>query len=491
MRKERVRFAPSPTGRLHIGNARTALFNYLFALQNEAAFILRIEDTDVERSAPEFEHQLVRGLQWLDLQWDEGPDKPGRHGPYRQSERLELYRKHAAELMEQGKAYYCYCTDEELEKSRKDMLRAGIAPKYPGTCRNLSESERREFEAARRRPCIRLRTPDDGLIRFQDKIHGTVTFKAGDIGDFVLMRSNGMPSYNFAVVIDDHYMEITTVIRGEDHLANTPRQVLVYREFGWEIPMFAHHALLLGTDRAKLSKRHGVTSVESFREMGILPEALLNYFALLGGNLVEGREIFAINELVDSFSLKKAGKSAAVFSLQKLLWLNQQHIRRKSTQELAALVAPFLEKGGYSFDRKENAWIEEVCSIIGENVKTLRETRAYGPILFDEIPNYTERARERLADPEVHKILSSFRKRFQLNPSNDKKDLAAILGEARSGLEINGKEFFLALRMAVTGMESGPELDRILPLLSPDVILKRLDAALFFFTAGTENSAPN
>lgn len=478
MRKERVRFAPSPTGRLHIGNARTALFNYLFAAQNEAAFILRIEDTDVERSDPEHEPQLIEALKWLGIEWDEGPDKSGRHGPYRQSERLDLYRKHVDALIERERAYYCYCTDEELEKTRKQMLVAGIAPKYPGTCRNLTRSERDAFEAARRKPCIRLRTPDTGVIRFQDKIHGTVTFKAEDIGDFVLMRSNGMPSYNFAVVVDDVFMEITTVIRGEDHLANTPRQVLLYREFGWDVPMFAHHSLMMGADGTKLSKRHGATSVESFRDMGILPEAMVNYFALLGGNLVEGREIFTLSELIDAFSLKKAGRSAAVFNQQKLLWVNQQHLRRKSPGEVAELVVPFFDRAGYTFAGKDKAWVEEVAAIIGENVKTLKEARVYGPIFFDDLPVYGERVRQRLAQPDYRDIVLAFQKRFQLTPSNDKSALAAVLGDVRSELGLSGRDLFLPLRMVITGMESGPELDRILPLLSPDVVDARLRAAL-------------
>ncbi|MHC1725704.1 MAG: glutamate--tRNA ligase [Syntrophobacteraceae bacterium] len=477
MRKERVRFAPSPTGRLHIGNARTAMFNYLYAAQNEGVFILRIEDTDVERSAREYEEQLIDALEWLGFEWEEGPGRNGRYGPYRQSERLELYREHAEELIGKGRAYYCYCTDEELEKSRQEMLRAGMAPKYSGTCRNLPAEERKVLSQARRRPCIRFRTPGSGLVRFQDKIHGLLTFRTEDIGDFVLMRSNGMPSYNFAVVVDDHHMDISMVIRGEDHLPNTPRQVLLYREFGWEIPLFAHHALLMGADGAKLSKRHGVTSVEAFRDMGILPEALINYFALLGGNLVEGREIFTPGELADSFSIKRAGKSAAIFSLQRLLWVNQQHLRQKSPKELAGLFLPFLERAGYSFVGKESAWMEEVASIMGENVKTLKEARTYAPIFFDELPEYTERVRGNLANPVYRDIINAFHKRFEISPSNDKKDLSALLEDTRLELRQGGRVLFLALRMAITGMESGPELDRILPLLGPEIILKRLREA--------------
>lgn len=489
MRKERVRFAPSPTGSLHIGNARTALFNYLFALQEEGSFVLRIEDTDEERSAPEYERQLMDVLRWLGLEWDEGPDRNGKHAPYRQSERLELYRAHARELLEGGKAYPCYCTDEELQKARSAMLRSGIAPKYPGTCRGLSPEERRARERSGRKPCIRFRIPGWGAIRFQDRIHGALRFSAADIGDFVLMRSNGMPSYNFAVVIDDRYMEITTVIRGEDHLANTPRQVLLYRELGWEPPAFAHHPLLMGADGAKLSKRHGVTGVEAFRRMGVLPEALVNYFALLGGNLVDGREIFTLAELADAFSLRRAGKSAAVFSLQKLLWVNQKHLRAKSAGELRTLVGPFLERAGYSFSGKEEYWVGEVVSIIAENVKTLGEAAGYGAIFFDDVPEYSGPVRARLSTPAARDVLAAFQKRFENQPASDKRNPASVLGQVRAEFGTSGRELFLPLRMALTGMESGPELDRILSLLDVSVILKRLQAAISLSPEKAQDSA--
>ena len=478
MRKERVRFAPSPTGRLHIGNVRTALFNYLFAAQNEGLFVLRIEDTDVERSEREHERRLLDDLRWLKFEWDEGPDKGGKYGPYRQSERLDLYRNYADELIEKDKAYYCYCTEGELDDSREEMLRSHVAPRYPGTCRNLSKADRRGLELSGRKPCIRFRTPDSGVIRFQDKIHGMMTFNAADIGDFVLIRSNGMPSYNFAVVIDDYEMRITTVIRGEDHLANTPRQILVYRAFGWETPSFAHHALLVDAERSKLSKRHGETSVAVFQEMGFFPEALTNYLALLGGNLVNGREIFSTAELVETFSLKKTGKSATVFDLEKLLWVNQQHLREKDLEDLSKLIVPLLERAGYSLSSRTTEWVDEVISIIAENVRTVGKAPEYGPIFFEDLPKYTESVREKLADPKVRGVLSAFQKWFELSLMSDKQDLSIIFDEIRKELGIDSRELFLPLRMAITGMESGPELDRILPLLSPSIILSRLNASL-------------
>jgi len=482
MRKERVRFAPSPTGRLHVGNARTALFNYLFSAQNEGLFVLRIEDTDLERSDPVHERQLMDALRWLKIDWDEGPDKDGKYGPYRQSERLDLYRKHAGELIERRRAYYCYCTETELDDSRQEMLRSGVAPRYPGTCRNLSQQDRRRFEQSGRKPCIRFRIPDSGAIRFQDRIHGLMTFDAADIGDFVLIRSNGMPAYNFAAVIDDYHMQITTVIRGEDHLNNTPRQLLLYRTFEWESPSFAHHALLVGADGGKLSKRHGEMSVEVFQDSGFFAEALTSYLALLGGNLVNGREIFTIAEVIESFSLKKAGKSSAVFDMDKLLWVNQQHLRKRNLKDLSRLIVPLLERAGYSFSDKSNEWSDEVISLIAENIQNIGSAPHYGPIFFGDLPVYTESVREKLAGVEVSTVVSAFHKRFELSPTSDRMALSLMIDETSAELGKRSREVFLPLRMAITGMESGPELDRILPLLSPSVILRRLSASLGFTT---------
>lgn len=477
-RKERVRFAPSPTGLLHIGNARTALFNYLFALNRRGTFILRIENTDVERSAPEYERSLIDALHWMRLEWQEGPDCGGPHAPYRQSERLELYREHALTLLKEGKAFKCYCTDEELEVSRKAMLRDGTPPRYSGRCRKLTADEQGELERDGRKPCIRYRVPDVGTVCFDDLIRGRMVFRADEIGDFVLIRSNGMPSYNFAAMIDDRSMEITTVIRGDDHLPNTPRQVLLYDTFGWPVPEFAHHPLLLGPDHGKLSKRHGVTSVEAFREIGIMPEALINYLALLGGSPVAGKEIFTPEELIRTFSVDKTGKSAAVFDFQRLLWVNQQHMRMQPPSELLSSMRPFLEKAGYATVGRDPEWLNEVALVLAENIRTFRDVSLYAPIFFRSVPEYDDAAGEEIRSPVAQRVLRAFFERFGSNPVNEPERFSEIVSDVRRSLGVDGKELFLPLRMALTGTGQGPELDRIVPLLSPAVIVERLHAAL-------------
>jgi nondiscriminating glutamyl-tRNA synthetase len=477
-KSERVRFAPSPTGHLHVGNARTALFNFLFAAQNHGSLIVRIEDTDVERSAAEYERNLIEALHWLGLCWQEGPECGGTKGPYRQSERLDFYRWHARLLFEQGKTFHCYCLDAELEAHRQACLSQGKPPRYSGKCRDLSPRQRSEMERGGRVPCIRYRVDERRLVRFQDLIHGPMKFHTEEIGDFVLMRSSGMPSYNFAVVVDDHSMEISTVIRGDDHLANTPRQVLLYETFGWEVPRFAHHALLLGPDRTKLSKRHGVTSVEAFRAMGILPEALVNYLALPGGSPVLETEIFGSDALVRGFSLQKVGRSAAIFDLQKLLWMNQQHLQRQPSEPLAQHMALVLEKAGYRVSGRDPRWLAEVAKTLVENVQTLAELALYAPIFFSDTLDYAPEVRRQLRDGSARAVLEAFRGRFQASPGGDSSGLAQIFKDLRQELNISPREMFMPLRLALTGMAHGPGLDRILRLLAPEVILQRLTTAL-------------
>ncbi|HHF43395.1 MAG TPA: glutamate--tRNA ligase, partial [Candidatus Aminicenantes bacterium] len=328
MRQVRVRFAPSPTGYLHVGNARTALFNWLFARQKRGAFILRVEDTDVERSRQEYYLRLMDDLRWLGLDWDEGPDIGGDYGPYRQSERLEIYRLYTQQLLEAGRAYYCFCSPEELEQARREALAAGRMPIYSGKCRHLSPEEAAARVARGEKAAVRLKTPDKGEVIFNDLVHGELHFQLEVIGDPILVRSNGLPAYNYAVVIDDHLMEITHVIRGEDHISNTPRQILTYQALGWEPPQFAHLSMVMGEDNTRLSKRHGATSVDQFAQEGILPEALFNYLAFLGWSPPEGQEVLSREELVELFNLSRVSRSAAIFDYQKLYWLNRQHLKR-------------------------------------------------------------------------------------------------------------------------------------------------------------------
>src|SRR3954463_15305550 len=351
----RVRFAPSPTGQLHVGNARTALFNWLLARGQEGTFILRIEDTDAERSSRESEEAIVRDLRWLGLDWDEGPDIGGAPGPYRQSERLHLYQSYAKELLSAAAAYHCFCTTAQLDAERQDALAAGRPARYAGTCRRLSREQAAARIAAGERPAIRFRVPEERDVVFTDAVRGDVRFQTDVIGDPVIVRADGTPAYNFAVVIDDALMEVTHVVRGEDHISNTPRQILLYEALGFVPPQFAHLALVMGPDHTPLSKRHGATSVAEFRGKGYLPEALVNYLALIGWSpraVAEGRtigdddELMPVSELAQRFSLEKVSLSAGVFDEEKLAWANRHYLKAASQERLAELAVPYFRTTG-------------------------------------------------------------------------------------------------------------------------------------------------
>src|SRR4030042_2365529 len=327
----RVRFAPSPTGYLHIGGARTALFNYLYAKHNKGAFILRIEDTDRTRSTEEYISAIIEGMKWLNLDWDEGP--------YRQVERFDVYRSYTEKLLEEGKAYYCYCSPEELEQRRKEALAKGKSPKYDGRCRDLKEP------VPERKPAVRFRMPQEGETIVNDLIRGRIVFDNTHLDDLIIMRSDETPTYNFTVVVDDVDMNITHVIRGDDHINNTPKQIHIYNALGYKVPLFAHLPMILGPDKTRLSKRHGATSVIAYKEMGYLPDALVNYLVRLGWSYGD-QEVFTRDELINYFSFENIGKSSAVFNPEKLLWLNSQYIIKSNPKELGELVIPFLENAG-------------------------------------------------------------------------------------------------------------------------------------------------
>src|SRR3990172_2476123 len=347
--KIRVRFAPSPTGYLHIGNVRTALFNYLFAKKHNGSFILRIEDTDFDSVKKEYEDSILEDLKWLGLNWDEGTDCGGDYGPYRQSERINLYREHADRLLNEGKAYQCFCSPEELERKRKESLSKGLPPRYDGKCCNLSREEIVSYEQKGIKPSIRFKV-ETGLIEFEDMVRGKMTFKGSDIGDFVILRSAGVAASNISVTVDDALMKITHVIRGEDHLSNTPRQILLNQAMGFDIPEFAHLSMILGPDKSRLSKRHGAESVKELREEGYLPEAVINYLSLLGWSSEDGREIMPLNDIIKNFSIERVSKSPAVFDIKKLRWINSHYIKNKDIAELTELSIPFFKKAGVSFD---------------------------------------------------------------------------------------------------------------------------------------------
>ncbi len=359
----RVRFAPSPTGHLHVGNARTALFNWLMARGSGGAFILRIEDTDVVRSTRESEEAILQDLRWLGLQWDEGPDVGGPHGPYRQSERLHLYRAYAEELLSSGRAYYCFCSEERLAAERQAAKASGQPTKYSGTCRAIPPADARSRFERGEPAAVRFRVPADREIVFQDQVRGPVAFHTSVIGDPVLVRSDGNPAYNFAVVVDDALMDVTHVVRGEDHISNTPRQLLVYEALGFTPPRFAHLALVMGPDHTPLSKRHGATSVAEFRGKGYLPEALVNYLALIGWSPGGDEELLPADELARRFSIEAVGHSAGVFDEEKLAWVDRHYLRIADPSHLARLAVPYLQKAGFVTD-PDLAGVDYLTSVV-------------------------------------------------------------------------------------------------------------------------------
>ncbi len=466
----RVRFAPSPTGFVHVGNARTALFNWLFAHHHDGSFILRIEDTDVQRSEERYEAQLIEDLKWFGLDWDEGPDCDGIYGPYRQSERKEVYAKLAAQLIEQDRAYFCFCTPEELEADRQEALKAGRQPKYSGRCRKRPREESARQVAQGAATAIRLKIMDS-VFNWVDIVHGATSFSSEVIGDPIIVRSDGNPAYNFAVVVDDHQMAITHVIRGDDHISNTPRQLAVYRAFGWEPPGFAHLSTILGPDRTRLSKRHGATSLESFRQMGILPEALRNYLALLGWSPADGKtEILSDRELIAQFSLEHITKSPAVFDLEKLKWLNRHYLKSSSPTRLAELAIPFLAAAGYldgTVAQAGRLWIERVMDAVLKNLDHLDQFPAAARVIFEFDPgNLLENAQTRIEaqDAGTRAVVAALLQQLQAGNEITSESFRAATKAVQKETGKKGKDLFHPIRLALTGEISGPELDKLVPI---------------------------
>jgi len=474
--KARVRFAPSPTGDLHVGNARTALFNWMFARHEGGCFILRIEDTDESRSDSAYQTSLLEDLKWLGLDWDEGPDIGGDYGPYRQSERLDLYAAHLKKLMDADLVYPCYCTEEELEEERQTLILAKRMPRYLGKCRNLSEKEREALAASGRKPSYRFKVPRT-TIEFHDLIRGPMRFEGEAMGDFIIVRSNGMPAYNFAVVIDDHLMAISHVIRGEDHLSNTALQILLYRAFGFEEPVFAHHCLILGKDHAKLGKRHGSVSVGEFRRQGFLPGSLLNYLGLLGSSFAGGREILSRDEMIGAFSLSRASRSGAVFDEDKLRWLNAAYIRNALTDALLVMLEPFLRAAGYRPETLDAVWLKNVLETVKGELTTLAEIGDHIDLFFDERYALSEDARNLLAAPGAREVVAAFGAHLKQAKGDPADIYAAAIRHAKEKSGARGRDLFMPVRAALTGRLKGPELDRIFVVLGVDSARKRLAQA--------------
>jgi nondiscriminating glutamyl-tRNA synthetase len=476
--KMRVRFAPSPTGYVHVGNARTALFNWLFARHHKGSFVLRIEDTDVERSEQRFETQLLEDLKWFGLDWDEGPDRGGPFGPYRQSERQEIYRKHSLELIEQGHAYNCFCSPEQLEDERRQALEAGRQPQYSGRCRKVLKEDAARRVAAGEPAAIRLKITE-WAFAWKDLVHGETSFSGEVIGDPILVRSGGVPAYNFAVVVDDHLMNITHVIRGDDHISNTPRQLALYNAFGWEPPQFAHLSTILGGDRSRLSKRHGATSLESFRGMGILPEALRNYLTLLGWSPADGKtEILCTGELVRQFSLDHIIKSAAVFDQEKLNWLNRHYLKQLPMANLTEMAVPFLAGAGLvskPVPPPVMEWLELVVDAAINKIDHLSQLPDAVRLVFEydvrkaaELLGTVESADNASARQVLKGVVSRVLDEQYLTYPRFRE----ILKEVQKETGKKGKELFHPVRVALTAADSGPELEKLVPIFEKGAELK-------------------
>ena len=473
----RVRFAPSPTGHLHVGNARTALFNWLLARGHGGTFILRIEDTDIERSTPESARGILADLRWMGLEWDEGPDVGGTHGPYRQSERLELYASHARELIEKRAAYYCFCSPEQLEEERKRALAEGRPPMYGGTCRALDPDQSAERVASGERAVVRFRVPEAGDVKFDDAVRGEVVFSVDVIGDFVLVRSDGRPAYNFAVVVDDALMQVTQVIRGEDHISNTPRQVLLYEAMGMEPPAFAHLSLVLGPDHAPLSKRHGATSVAEFRAKGYLPEALVNYLALIGWSPVAAAadadvppddmptELMPIDEMARRFSLERVSHSAGVFDEAKLAWMNRHYMKQAAPERLALECWSWLAERGWVSERTAPAreFVASLIPIAAGSVDRLSEVADRVDFIFDW--DAARAAALVSADTDGRAVIEAFAEETRAMPMLDREAFRGVMGRVKERTGIKGKGLFHPVRVALTAAASGPELDLAVPAI--------------------------
>ena len=471
----RVRFAPSPTGQLHVGNARTALFNWLLARRTGGVLLLRIEDTDFERSTRASEAAILDDLRWLGLTWDEGVEAGGDHGPYRQSERLHVYRAHAVELLSRGAAYQCFCTAEELEADRQRALAAGLPPKYAGRCRAITRDVARRRIENGEKAVIRFRVPDERDVVFEDVVRGEVRFSTSVIGDPVLVRSGGVPAYNFAVVIDDALMGITHVVRGEDHISNTPRQILLYQAFGWTPPVFAHVSLVMGPDHAPLSKRHGATSVAEFRARGYLPEALTNYLALIGWSPGEGQELLPLEELAGRFNLDDVGHSAGVFDVEKLAWVNRHYLKLASPERLVELSVAHLRAAGWLDEPSpaDREYLSSVVPVVAASVDRLDQLPERLRFLFDfsaerALASDEARAEAQQSAPVIRALAEEL---ATTPPMLDRDAFRGMATRVRARTGEKGKALFHPIRLALTGEPEGLELDAAVPAIEKGALL--------------------
>ena len=479
----KVRFAPSPTGPLHIGGARTVLFNWLYARRNKGIFVLRSEDTDLERSSIQWEKDIADSLHWLGMDWDEGIEVDGPNGPYRQTQRLEIYKEYLATLWLGGHVYYCFCTPEELAKDREAAMAKGGNPAYGGRCRHLTPAQVQEKISSGLEPTIRFKVPQETEISFHDLIREQVSFHSRDVGDFIIIKSDGIPTYNFAVVIDDITMGITHVLRADEHLVNTPRQVLIYKALGEDLPLFGHVSIVLDTSGRKMSKRMGDMSVGNYIRKGYLPEAIINFLALLGWSPETDEEVLPLESLVSMFDLNRVSKSPAIFDQQKLDWFNNQYIRAADLDRLADLAIPFLDREGLDGSSKPREWIKYVLGVIRDEITALEQI----PGFFQEFLNsirVDEDARAQLQLETTPMVLDEFLRRLKELPAPEslsqlQEQSQQLLKQLNKDLKkdrgVSGKTVFMPIRAAITGTVSGQELYYLIPIVGVDGICRRIE----------------
>lgn len=479
MSKVRVRYAPSPTGFLHIGNARTALFNYLFARHNGGDFIIRIEDTDTARNVEGGEASQLKFLQWLGMDWDESIDKDGGFGPYRQSERQSIYQPLVEKLLAEDKAYRCYMTAEELEAEREAQLARGEMPRYGGKHAHLTKEEEAALIAEGREPAIRIRVPKDKTYTFNDMVKGEVSFDSNGIGDWVIVKKDGIPTYNFAVAIDDHFMEITHVIRGDDHISNTPKQMMVYEALGYDIPTFGHMTLIVNEERKKLSKRDGsiIQFIEQYHDLGYLPEALFNFIGLLGWSPEGEEEIFSKAQFIEMFDEKRLSKSPAFFDKQKLAWINNQYMKTKDLDTVFEMTLPHMEKAGLISNNPteaELAWAKSLVSLYQQQMSYAGEIVELSELFFKDELALDEEASEVVNGEQVPELVKSLTAQLEALDTFDAASIKAAIKAVQKETGIKGKNLFMPIRVMVSGQTHGPELPNTMELLGKDKVIERL-----------------
>ena len=479
----RVRYAPSPTGHLHIGNARTALFNYLFARSQGGSFIIRIEDTDQKRNIAGGEESQLKYLKWLGMDWDESIDVPGAYGPYRQSERTHIYEEYYRDLIKRDMAYKCYCTEEELEQERAEQMERNETPAYSGKCRHLTEEDHARLEAEGRKPSIRFAVPKGKVYTFNDMVKGEVSFESDGIGDHVIVKKDGTPTYNFAVTVDDYLMKISHVLRGDDHISNTPKQIMIYDALGWEKPIFGHMTLIVNESRKKLSKRDEsiIQFIEQYEELGYLPEALFNFIALLGWAPGGEEEIFTKEQFIEIFDEKRLSKSPALFDTQKLTWMNNQYIKQLDVERLTKLALPHLMKAGKVSEpitEEKQQWIHQLMALYQDKMSYGAEIVELSEVIFKDSIELDEEGKAVLEEEQVPEVLAAFIEELDALETFEAEGIKAAMKNVQKKTGHKGKKLFMPIRVATTGQTHGPDLPQVIALIGEEKIKTRIQGIL-------------